>query len=144
GRDVVRGPDPGEYLVPCGVGELAPADRLVQGGAQPGHALVQESLVDLDRDDAAAAAGEQLGNARAHEPKPDHCDFADIGWLLHATGHVVEPFASKEPPGSSPTFRGRALIRLAASFAYGIGGASRLADPWCGPSSDVAIWPDDP
>jgi len=58
GRRVRQVGDPGEYLVSCGVGELAPADRLVQGGAQPGHALVQESLVDLDRDDAAATAAD--------------------------------------------------------------------------------------
>jgi len=52
---------------------------------------MQESLVDLDRDDAAAAAGEQFGDARAHQTKPDHCHLADMGWLYHATGRGSEP-----------------------------------------------------
>ena len=62
-------PDPGEYLVPCGVGELSPADRPVQGGAHPGHTLVQETLVGLDRVDSAAAAA--ISSAMPEPIRPD-------------------------------------------------------------------------
>ena len=89
---LIRGPDPGQDLLPGGLGELAPADRLVQGGVQPGHALVQEILVDLDRDHPAAAARDQLGDARAHQAKPDHRHLADTGRLDHVISHVAEPF----------------------------------------------------
>ena len=88
GRDIVGGPDPGEYLVPRRIGKLPPADRPVQGGMQPGHALVQEALADLDRVDRAAAAGDQLGDARAHQAEPDHRHLADVARLDHAAGHV--------------------------------------------------------
>src|SRR5262249_33568218 len=58
-------------------------------------ALVEEILVYLDRVDAAAAAGDQLGDARAHQAEPDHRHLADLAWLDNVAGHAVEPFVSR-------------------------------------------------
>ena len=94
GRDAVRRPDPGHYLLPRGTGQLAPGNRPVQRHVHPGHALIQETLTDLDRDHPAAAPGDQLHDARTHQAKPDHRHLTDTS-PDHAISHVVEPLVTR-------------------------------------------------